>query len=259
MRIALGVEYDGSQFYGWQAQENLPTVQGSLELALSKIADESIQVFCAGRTDAGVHATGQIVHFDTNAIRVMRAWEMGTNTYLPPNIAVRFAQEVDENFHARYTAISRRYRYVILNRQLRSAIHTGRVTWEYRPLNIQSMQLATCYLIGEHDFSSFRSAQCESKTPMRNVHHLTVERVGDYVVIEVQANAFLHHMVRNITGVLMQIGAGLKPINWMLEVLESKDRRVAAETAPPHGLYLVKVGYPLEYRFPESIGQNYLI
>lgn len=250
MKIALGIEYDGTEFYGWQAQANLSTVQGCLELALTAIADEPIKVFCAGRTDAGVHASGQVIHFETKAIRNLRAWTLGTNTHLPPTVAVRWVQEVDDDFHARFSAIGRRYRYIILNHALRSAIFASRATWFYHPLQIEAMQYAAKYLIGEHDFSSFRSAQCESRTPMRNVQELIVLRRGDFVIIDIQANAFLHHMVRNIVGVLLQIGSGWQEPDWMLQVLHSKDRRVAAETAPACGLYLSKVIYPERYPFP---------
>ncbi len=242
-RFALGIEYDGTNFYGWQSQEKLPTIQGELEKALTQIADEKIQVYCAGRTDAGVHALGQVVHFDTNAERNERAWTLGTNTHLPPSIAVRWVREVAPDFHARFSAISRRYRYLIYNHSLRSAVHAGKATWYYHPLAIEPMQFAATYLLGEQDFSSFRSAQCESTTPMRNIHEITLKRENDFIIIEIQANAFLHHMVRNIVGVLMQIGSGLKKPDWMLELLQAKDRRLAAETAPPDGLYLIKVNY----------------
>lgn len=252
MKIALGVEYNGHEYYGWQAQKNLPTIQSAIEYALSLIADEPIQVFCAGRTDAGVHATGQVVHFSTNANRELRAWLFGTNTYLPSNIAVCWAKVVDEDFHARFSAQARTYRYIIYNNLTRPAILTNRVTWYYEELNLGTMETAGNYLIGELDFSSFRSAQCESKTPMRNVKRLTINRYDDYVVIEIEANAFLHHMVRNIVGVLMRIGAGFREPEWMNEVLLAKDRRKAAETAPAAGLYLTKVSYPLSYTFPEA-------
>lgn len=238
-------------FFGWQSQENLVTIQGSLETALSHIADESIKVFCAGRTDAGVHATAQVVHFDTSASRQMAAWTFGTNALLPSDIAVCWAQQVDTDFHARYTALSRRYRYFIYNYPARPAILTGRVAWHYGPLNIDAMHQAGQYLLGEQDFSAFRSAQCEAKTPMRNVQSLTVTRSNDYVVIEVSANAFLHHMVRNIVGVLLEVGSGAKEPQWVKAVLESKDRRQAAVTADAGGLYLIKVAYPDKYRFPE--------
>lgn len=250
MRIALGIEYDGTPFFGWQAQENLITVQGELEVALSKIADENIKVFCAGRTDAGVHATGQIAHFDTQAKRDLRAWTLGTNTHLPSSIAVRWAQITDASFHARFSAIARRYRYVIYNHPMRPAILASRVTWNYKPLSIERMQTAGNYLLGEHDFSSFRSAQCEARSPIRHLQELIVQREKDYVIIEIQANAFLHHMVRNIAGALMQIGSGWKSLEWMQEVLHAKNRRAAAETASPHGLYLMQVYYPEPYCFP---------
>lgn len=254
MRIALGVEYNGQDFFGWQAQANLLTVQSCVETALAKIADHPVKIFCAGRTDAGVHAIGQVVHFDTEAVRVLRAWVFGTNTHLPSTVAIRWAQEVDNEFHARFSALSRCYRYVIYNHPIRSAISGTRATWYQHWLNIEKMQQAARALIGEQDFSSFRSAQCESKTPMRNVHHVKITRYGDYVVIEIQANAFLHHMVRNIVGVLVKIGAGFKPAEWLQEVLAAKDRRQAAETAPATGLYLYEVQYPSHHQFPISQG-----
>lgn len=243
MKIALGIEYDGSGFHGWQCQENLKTVQGELESALSKIAAESIKVFCAGRTDAGVHATEQVVHFETTAKRVSRAWTVGTNTHLPSSIAVRWMKEVDEDFHARFSAKARRYRYLIYNHSLRSALWDKRATWYYRPLDASLMHIAAQHLLGEHDFSSFRSSQCESKTPMREVHEIAVSRDGDFVVIDIQANAFLHHMVRNIAGMLMEVGSGLRKPEAVLEVLGARERRLAGETAAPEGLYLTKVLY----------------
>lgn len=250
MRIALGIEYHGQAFYGWQAQENLPTIQSALEMALTKIADEPIKTFCAGRTDAGVHATGQIVHFDTEVIRDLRAWTQGVNTYLPSSIAVRFAKVVDDNFHARFSAISRRYRYIIYNHALRPAILSSRVTWVHYPLDVECMQAAGNFLLGEQDFSSFRSAECESKTAMRNVQEIMISRHENFVVIEIQANAFLHHMVRNIAGMLMRIGGGFCEVEWMQEVLHAKDRKLAAETASASGLYLINVNYPAPYFFP---------
>lgn len=258
MRIALGIEYNGAEFYGWQAQTSLRTVQGCLESALTKIADEPIKLICAGRTDAGVHATGQVVHFNTQAIRNDRAWTLGANTGLPSTVAIRWVKEVDETFHARFSATARRYRYVIYNNSLRSANLASRVTWYYRPLDITRMQAAAQHLIGEHDFSSFRAAQCESKTPMRNVQELTISRQGDFVIIEIQANAFLQHMVRNIAGMLMQVGSGWRDPQWALEVLQSRDRRVAADTASAHGLYLTNVSYPEKYVFPSS-GNTFLL
>jgi tRNA pseudouridine38-40 synthase len=252
MRIALGVEYNGQSFYGWQAQQGLSTIQGHLQEALARIAGEPIQLICAGRTDARVHATGQVVHFDTHAKRHIDAWIWGTNSALPSTIAVRWAKMVDYHFHARFSAIARRYRYVIYNHPIRPAILTGRVSWYYFPLNIEQMKIAATYLIGEQDFTSFRSSQCGSKSPMRHIVDCQLYRQGDYVIIEIEANAFLHHMVRNIVGVLAKIGAGFKPAGWMQEVIHAKNRRLAAETASPDGLYLIRVSYPKAYSFPLS-------
>jgi tRNA pseudouridine38-40 synthase len=251
MRIALGIEYQGHEFYGWQAQQELPTIQGHLQTALSKVADEPIHVFCAGRTDAGVHATGQVIHFETSADRQQRAWTMGVNTYLPSAISVRWAMEVDDDFHARFSALSRRYRYIIYNSSVRSAISASRTTWHHPSLDVDLMQQGASHLIGELDFSSFRSAQCESNTPMRNIHEIIVSRHEHIVILEVQANAFLHHMVRNIVGVLMKVGAKERNPEWILEVLHAKDRRLAAETAAPNGLYLINVQYPEKYLLPK--------
>ncbi len=253
MRIALGIEYDGSSFYGWQVQRNhLPTIQGLVEEALSKIANEPIHLFCAGRTDASVHATGQVVHFDTRAKRHIDAWIWGTNTHLPSSIAVRWAKAVDYHFHARFTATARRYRYVIFNHPIRSAILNGRAVWHYYPLDVERMRQAGQYLLGEQDFTSFRASQCNSKSPMRKVTEFQIERKDHFVIFEIEANAFLHHMVRNIAGTLMKIGAGFKEPEWMQEVLLAKSRRVAAETAAPEGLYLIQVRYPEPYLFPIS-------
>lgn len=252
MRIALGIEYNGHGFYGWQAQHGLPTIQGALETALSKVANEPIMLFCAGRTDANVHATGQVVHFDTRAKRHIDAWIWGTNSHLPPSIVVRWARHVDYSFHARFKAIARRYRYIIYNNPIRPAILSTRVTWYYYPLDIERMREAGKYLIGEQDFSSFRSSQCNSKSPMRNVTEFNISRHGDFIYLDIQANAFLHHMVRNIAGSLVKIGSNHKDPDWMLEVLQAKSRRAAAETAPADGLYLTRVEYPEPYKFPIS-------
>ncbi|HEX2549068.1 MAG TPA: tRNA pseudouridine(38-40) synthase TruA [Gammaproteobacteria bacterium] len=250
MKIALGVEYNGHGLYGWQYQTNLPTVQGHLENALSVIADHPIKLTCAGRTDANVHATNQVVHFETEAKRIPRAWIQGTNTHLPENIAVRWMKEVSQDFHARYSATSRRYRYLIYNELSRPALLAHRVTWQYDDLNIATMQTAANFLLGEQDFSSFRSAECESRTPMRNVMHISIYRQDSMIMIEIEANAFLHHMVRNIVGVLIRIGRGFEEPEWMLEVLNARDRRKAADTAPASGLYLIKVGYPEAFEIP---------
>ncbi|ALS97719.1 tRNA pseudouridine(38-40) synthase TruA [Lacimicrobium alkaliphilum] len=252
MRIALGVEYDGSGYYGWQRQREVNSVQQELETALSRIADETIELQCAGRTDAGVHATGQVVHFDVQAERPMRAWTMGMNANLPDSIAVKWAQQVDDDFHARFSATARRYRYIIYNHAYRPGILRQGVTHYHRPLDVDRMQQAANCLLGEHDFSAFRAAICQSKSPFRHISHLRLWRQGDYVVLEIKANAFLHHMVRNITGSLLDIGSGRQPIDWMQELLEGKDREKAAATAKPNGLYLTEVTYPVEFGLPES-------
>lgn len=252
MRIALGVEYNGYGFYGWQAQHGLSTVQGVLETALTQVANEPITLFCAGRTDANVHATGQVVHFDTHAKRHIDAWIWGTNTHLPSSVVVHWAKSVDYSFHARFTAISRRYRYIIYNRPVRPAILSQRVTWHYYPLDVARMNEAARYLLGEQDFSSFRSSQCSSKTAMRCVTECSISRDRDFVILEIEANAFLHHMVRNIVGTLLKIGSGRAEPHWMETVLKAKSRRAAAETAPAEGLYLINVGYPAPYHFPLS-------
>lgn len=250
MRIALGIEYNGHGYYGWQAQPKLKTIQGTLEKALSQVANESIYLYCAGRTDTNVHATGQVVHFDTNAKRHIDAWIWGANSYLPSSIVVRWARQVDYSFHARFSAMARRYRYIIFNNPIRPAMLSTKATWHYYPLDIEAMKKAATYLIGENDFSSFRSSQCNSKSAMRNVTELTINRNGDFVYLEIEANAFLHHMVRNIAGVLMKIGRGYKDATWMHEVLLAKSRKAAAETAPPDGLYLTHVRYPQKYALP---------
>jgi len=252
MRIALGIEYNGNGFYGWQYQPNRTTIQGALEIAIGKIANEPIFLFCAGRTDANVHATGQVVHFDTRAKRHIDAWIWGTNTHLPSSIVVRWARAVDYQFHARFTATARRYRYVIYNHPIRPAILSPYVSWYYYPLDIERMRIAGSYLFGEQDYSSFRSSQCQSKSPMRNITDFKIYAENRYIIFEIEANAFLHHMVRNIAGVLMKIGSGMKEPSWMQEVLAAKNRRFAAETAAAEGLYLIKVAYPEPYIFPIS-------
>lgn len=252
MRIALGIEYDGSAYNGWQMQEHGMGVQQLVEQALSTVANQPVKVVCAGRTDAGVHAIEQVVHFDTTAIREMRGWVFGANANLPHNISVLWAKQVDDDFHARFSAIARCYRYIILNRPVRPAVNAGRITWEHRPLNVDNMNRAGRALLGEHDFSSYRALQCQSKTPMRNVTRLDVRRVDNEVIIEIQANAFLHHMVRNIAGVLITIGAGEKPVKWSREVLELRDRTQGGITAPADGLYFLKVNYPERFAIPPT-------
>ncbi|HAZ7573450.1 tRNA pseudouridine(38-40) synthase TruA [Legionella sp. PATHC032] len=247
MRIALVVEYDGSQYHGWQAQTGLHTIQQAVEFALSKVADSSISVVCAGRTDTGVHATNQVIHFDCQKERSIRAWIHGANTFLPKDICVKWGKEMPENFHARYSAISRRYRYVIYNGAIRPGLLRSNVTWQYRQLDHRLMHQGGQCLLGENDFTSFRSVECQSNTPMRNIHQLQVTRHGDLIVLDITANAFLHHMVRNIAGVLIAVGSGKHPVGWVKDVLNAKDRKLGAETAPSYGLYLVQVTYPKEF------------
>lgn len=252
MRIALGIEYDGTKYYGWQRQDVVLGVQQCLEEALSKIANEQIIVQCAGRTDSGVHATGQVVHFDTSVCRPDRSWTLGINANLPDSIAVKWVKRVSEDFHARFSATARRYRYIIYNHPLRAGILTKGVTHIYHQLDVDRMREASTCLIGEHDFSAFRASNCQSKTPFRRLTHLTIERSGDYIIIDIKANAFLHHMVRNIAGSLIDVGRGEQRVEWVAEVLASKDRTLAAATAKPHGLYMIDVTYPDALGIPKN-------
>ncbi|OOZ40818.1 tRNA pseudouridine(38-40) synthase TruA [Solemya pervernicosa gill symbiont] len=252
MKIALGIEYNGSSFHGWQRQRSVPSVQESIEAALTKVANHPIVVVCAGRTDAEVHATGQVIHFESDAERRERAWMLGSNANLPDGVSVTWAQRVSDDFHARFSATGRRYRYVILNRDSRPGVMSGRVSWIYAPLDANRMHRAAQALLGECDFTSFRAQGCQSNTPWRRLDEIKVTRSGDFVVIEVEANAFLHHMVRNIAGVLIAIGSGDQSVEWAAEVLALRDRTQAGVTAPPHGLYLVKVRYPEQFAIPDS-------
>lgn len=251
MRIAVGVEYDGSNFSGWQYQKNGErTVQDEVEKALSKVANHPVRVHCAGRTDTGVHATGQVVHFDTEAVRDERAWVFGANTNLPKDVALLWTRPVSEEFHARFSATRRAYRYVIFTRHVRPTFLSYRVSWHYKPLDVERMAEAGRALVGEHDFSSYRAVACQAKSPVRTLHKLEVSSQGPFIFIDVEANGFLHHMVRNIAGVLMAIGDGDKPIEWAAEVLEARDRTLGGVTAQPYGLYLTEVGYPEEFGLP---------
>lgn len=251
-RIALGIEYDGSHYHGWQRQANLPTVQLAVEKALSFVANTPITVQCAGRTDTNVHAFGQVVHFDTELERSLTAWTQGVNTQLPPDICVRWAQPVSDDFHARFGATARHYCYLIDNQPTSPAILHQRVTWHPRKLDVNRMIAAATHWIGEHDFSSFRGAHCQSKSPMRHVYHVDVSMQLGLIKINIKANAFLHHMVRNMVGVLMLIGEGKQPSTWAKTVLEAKDRQAAAQTAPATGLYLMEVDYPLSFQLPKA-------
>lgn len=253
MRLALGLSYNGYQYYGWQRQETLLSIQQVLEEAIGKIANHSVKVTCAGRTDKGVHALGQVVHFDTEAVRNQRSWLLGINTYLPADIRVQWVQPIDNEFHARFSAVARRYRFVIYNNRIASALLHQQTTWHYSPLNETKMIEATQYLIGEHDFSSYRAAECQARSPIRTVHELTVTRRHDFIFIDIKANAFLHHMVRNIAGVLMVIGEGERAPIWAKEVLMAKDRRAGDITAPANGLYFMETSYPENFDLPKPI------
>ena len=250
MRIALGVEYDGSCYSGWQRQSHSDSVQQEVESALSKVADTNVVVHCAGRTDTAVHAQGQVIHFDTQAVRSERSWLLGGNTHLPNDIALQWVKVVDERFHARFSALSRRYRYIILNRKTRSAVLAGKVVHIREHLDTELMHTAAQYLLGENDFSSFRAQGCQAKHPVRNMISIAVTRRTDFITVDVVANAFLHHMVRNIVGSLMLVGHGKQAPEWIKELLELKDRSQAGVTAPPGGLYLVSVDYPAEFQLP---------
>lgn len=243
-KLALGIEYDGSMYYGWQRQKYKPSVQGCIENALHQITSESVQVFCAGRTDSGVHALEQVVHFET-ALRCSRyAWTLGVNRYLPENICVRWVKSVNRSFHARFSAISRRYYYFIYNDYVRSAFFVKNV-WHYKKmLDIYKMSRAAQYLIGENDFSAFRASGCQSHSAWRKLYHLHIKRKGQYVIIDIEANSFLYRMVRNIVGSLTEVGSGKRSVIWMQELLNSCKRSSAGITAPADGLYLAQVKYP---------------
>jgi tRNA pseudouridine38-40 synthase len=251
MRIAAIVEYDGSHFCGWQLQDDVRTVQGDIEQALGVVANEPVRVITAGRTDTGVHASGQVIHFDVSAQRTGRSWIRGANSNLAQDVAVIWAEEVDPDFHARFSATGRHYQYVILNRPVHPTYLNRRVTWDYRPLDIDRMRAGAAHLAGTHDFSSYRTVHCQAKDPVRELRLLEIHRRGDFVFLHVYANAFLHHMVRNIAGVLMTIGAGEREPEWAKQVLEARDRTQGGITAPPDGLYLTAVEYPQKFNIPQ--------
>ena len=258
MRYALGVEYDGSDFHGWQrlsphGQPGEPTVQAVLEAALSRVANSPIQVICAGRTDAGVHAQCQVVHFDSEVPRPPRSWVLGTTTFLPPTVCVRWCQPVSDSFNARFSARARRYRYRLLNRIVRPALARQLLSWERTPLDAEAMHRAAQRLVGEHDFNAFRTVHCQAAHANRHLHQLKVWREQEQVVVEVQANAFLHHMVRNIVGSLLLVGRGEKPEEWISELLLGRDRTLAGPTAPSGGLVFLGPLYPAQWDLPEEV------
>lgn len=252
MRWAMGLEYAGQDYYGWQRQREVPSVQACVERGLTEILGHQVALVCAGRTDAGVHATNQVVHFDTNVTRPAKAFTMGLNHHLPADMAVKWAVPVNDNFSARFSATHRRYRYLIYNYPARPGIGQAAVTHVHYALDHQAMHEAAQVLVGEHDFSSFRAALCQSKTPFRCVTEVSVERLGHYVLVDIKANAFLHHMVRNIVGSLLMVGKGERDRAWFSKLLECRDRTQAAATAKPNGLYLVDVSYPPVWQLPKG-------
>ncbi len=259
MRIVLGVEYEGSGFCGWQSQAGGGAVQDALESALSMVADTPTRVVCAGRTDAGVHAIGQVVHFDTDAVRPDTAWVRGVNSHLPPSVAVRWAQPVSGDFHARFSARGRRYRYLLLNRAERPGLMARRVGWFHRPLDADAMLAAAGLLLGEHDFSAFRSIECQAKTPVKTLRRADVTRHGDLLVFDFEASAFLHHMVRNIVGALVYVGKGAHPPEWVGELMAGRDRARAAPTFEACGLYFAGVDYDPVWQLKVGAGDTALV
>ena len=252
MRYALGLEYDGSAFLGWQIQRQEPTVQGCVEKALARVANNEVRVTCCGRTDSGVHALGQVAHFDSDADRSERSWILGINSHLPAGASVLWIRQVDDGFHARFSAFSRSYRYVILNRWIRPALDANRKSWCRTPLDADKMHDAAQLLLGEHDFTSFRAAACQASHAVREIQQISVLRKGDTISLDVTANGFLYHMVRNIAGSLIRVGLGEASTEWVGEVLAMQDRTLAAPTAAPEGLYFISARYPEQYEFPAS-------
>lgn len=247
----MGIQYNGSNYFGWQSQHGLPTVQQAVEDAISKVANEPVGVVCAGRTDRGVHGLGQVVHFESNAVRELYAWHRGTNASLPPDIAANWVREVPDDFHARFSARSREYRYLLYNHDSRPAMMHQFVKWESHSLDLEAMQQAGNYLLGEHDFTSFRGSGCQAKTAVRTIHSLEIKRHGLIWSIDIKANAFLLHMVRNIVGSLLRVGIGLEKPEWMQTVLQACDRRKAGMTITSAGLSLTKVNYDERFGLPD--------
>jgi tRNA pseudouridine38-40 synthase len=259
-RVALCLSYNGANYHGWQAQKSgIPTVQKYLEIALSKVANHSVSVICAGRTDALVHSSYQVVHFDTTAKRTERAWVFGCNANLPDDISVSWVGEMEQDFHARFTATNRRYHYMIYNHPIRPSNFNNEMTWTHYPLDEKKMHQAAQSLVGRHDFTSFRAVGCQANSPVRELEYVNVQRFSNMILIDIKGNAFLHHMVRNIAGVLIAIGCGKQSVEWCKEVLLLKDRTKADVTASPRGLYLTHVDYPSKFGIPASSGAPSLI
>jgi tRNA pseudouridine38-40 synthase len=250
-RIALGVSYDGRPWQGWQKQPHRRTVQDCLEEAIERFVRVQINTICAGRTDTGVHATSQVIHLDCEVERTEASWVRGLNALLPSSIAIQWAQRVDDSFHARFSATERSYTYVLLNSHVRQPLWAGRAGWVFQPLDIELMRQAATFLLGEHDFSSFRSSQCQAKSPVRTLHAIDLSAVGRFITVSLRANAFLHHMVRNIMGALIQVGQRREPVTYTQHLLEVCDRRQGAATFCPDGLYLTGVRYS-GYMFPQT-------
>ncbi len=255
-RIALGIVYDGHAWQGWQTQPHGQTVQDCVEAALSKFAAQAVATVCAGRTDTGVHALNQVIHLDTDAIRSEESWVRGTNAHLPASIAIQWARQVPDTFHARFSAVARSYTYVILNTRVRHPLWEARVGWVHQPLDVAAMEVAARDLLGEHDFSSFRSSQCQAKSPVRTMQSVAITAQGSKIVVQLTANAFLHHMVRNIMGALVQVGQGRQGVNYVSELLLARDRTLGAPTFSAQGLYLTDVKYP-DYDFPRSNSEGF--
>jgi tRNA pseudouridine38-40 synthase len=251
IRIAMGIEYDGAAFHGWQVQDGVRTIQGQLEQAVGRVADHAVRVHCAGRTDAGVHALEQVIHFDAKVRRSERSWVLGANVNLPQDVNVLWAKPVSGEFHARFCATARHYAYLILSRPTRSSLARNRVLWVHRALDLDPMRRAAADLVGEHDFSSFRALGCQAKSPVRCLHYLDLEQRGQLIELRIGANGFLHHMVRNIAGVLMAVGCGDAPVSWVSELLQARDRTRGGVTAPPQGLYFRRADYPEELGLPQ--------
>lgn len=260
-RVALGLAYDGSAWQGWQTQPHRQTVQDTLELALARFSGvkDPVSTVCAGRTDTGVHGAMQVVHVDTGLDRRLESWVRGVNAFLPPSISVQWAKQVPEAFHARFSARSRTYIYLLWRGRVRPALWAGRAGWCFQPLDVEAMRAAASTLLGEHDFSSFRSSQCQAKHPVRTMHRLDIEERGPFLVFTLRANAFLHHMVRNLMGALLQIGQGRESVDWMPELLAVRDRTKGAPTFSPDGLYLSAIEYPAEFGLDELDGGALLL